>query len=388
MSVLRLLLNGSYRSARRAEGAGQYRRAAALYAEADAPEDAANALLLHAARSEILEDRIAAWRDALRWLPADHPRRAEVQTRIGRTVLEDARLRGVLGRADRERVTDAARRLERAGQWRDAAAAWELLEATDEVARCLEQAGDVERLERLLETRGAREGRERRVRKLVNDYEMDMRTGARLDARRALREALGETPEDESLVQTLRRLEARLPEPGRVELDVDGRRILIVARTPAVVGRADADVALRGASVSRRHTALEREGDELVIRDLGSRNGTHVEGVPVEGELRAHGPTRIGLGDDVLLEVTPASKASVHLVVDRGIDRGWEVWIGEPVESPAELPARFTFPEGQATVTGHPGCEVWLSSQRCVAPVTLLEGDVLTVGDRRVEVRG
>jgi pSer/pThr/pTyr-binding forkhead associated (FHA) protein len=34
-------------------------------------------------------------------------------------------------------------------------------------------------------------------------------------------------------------------------------------------------------SVSRRHARITRRGDEFVLEDLGSFNGTHVEGVPV-----------------------------------------------------------------------------------------------------------
>jgi hypothetical protein len=34
-------------------------------------------------------------------------------------------------------------------------------------------------------------------------------------------------------------------------------------------------------TVSRRHARITRRGDEFVLEDLGSFNGTHVEGVPV-----------------------------------------------------------------------------------------------------------
>jgi pSer/pThr/pTyr-binding forkhead associated (FHA) protein len=49
-----------------------------------------------------------------------------------------------------------------------------------------------------------------------------------------------------------------------------------------VVGR-DKTVAASVAdeSVSRRHARITRRGDEFVLEDLGSFNGTHVDGVPV-----------------------------------------------------------------------------------------------------------
>ena len=58
-------------------------------------------------------------------------------------------------------------------------------------------------------------------------------------------------------------------------------------RDGAVLGRApscDAElaVALRASSVSRDHARIERDADSWFVVDLGSSNGTHVEGVRVK----------------------------------------------------------------------------------------------------------
>ena len=48
---------------------------------------------------------------------------------------------------------------------------------------------------------------------------------------------------------------------------------------PYVLGRhPDCDLVLGDDSVSRRHASITREGDRWLIVDLGSRNGTHVNG--------------------------------------------------------------------------------------------------------------
>src|SRR5687768_1667116 len=143
MDLLRRLFRGPYRRARAAEGAGDYRAAAALYAEAGAPEEAANALLFHAARATTLEQRLGAYQDALRWLHDEHPRRPEVELKIGLAVLEDAQRRGARTGEERARLEDAAGRLEAAGKDAEAATAYELLGRTDDVLRCLEKAGEV-----------------------------------------------------------------------------------------------------------------------------------------------------------------------------------------------------------------------------------------------------
>src|SRR5947209_2755174 len=41
--------------------------------------------------------------------------------------------------------------------------------------------------------------------------------------------------------------------------------------------------------VSRRHCLIERQGGRVTISDLGSHNGTFVNGVPVKERLLAHG---------------------------------------------------------------------------------------------------
>ncbi len=50
------------------------------------------------------------------------------------------------------------------------------------------------------------------------------------------------------------------------------------------IGRADSDIVLRQPLVSRRHAELTWEGTRHVIRDLGSRNGTWVNGARIAGQ--------------------------------------------------------------------------------------------------------
>lgn len=62
-----------------------------------------------------------------------------------------------------------------------------------------------------------------------------------------------------------------------------------------VVGRDDGlDLSLAGEStVSRRHAEIVRSGGALSVRDLGSTNGTFVNGIRIEAE------TPLTLGDTV-----------------------------------------------------------------------------------------
>ena len=83
-----------------------------------------------------------------------------------------------------------------------------------------------------------------------------------------------------------------------------GRRLQI--ESELTLGRVGADVALEDDEVSRRHAMIRLDGDGLVIDDLGSLNGTWVNGVRIaKARPLAVGDTiRIG---ETAIEVTPES---------------------------------------------------------------------------------
>jgi hypothetical protein len=64
------------------------------------------------------------------------------------------------------------------------------------------------------------------------------------------------------------------------------------------VGRAPScDCLVPEESVSRRHAELCREGERWTLRDLGSRNGTRVNGMRVIEEVEVRPGDRLTLGD-------------------------------------------------------------------------------------------
>lgn len=69
----------------------------------------------------------------------------------------------------------------------------------------------------------------------------------------------------------------------------DGRRIGILDE-PLTIGRLpDCGIQLSDRNVSRRHAQLRRQGDAVYVIDLGSTNGTKVNGVPVRQHRLAPG---------------------------------------------------------------------------------------------------
>jgi hypothetical protein len=66
----------------------------------------------------------------------------------------------------------------------------------------------------------------------------------------------------------------------------------------ALLGRGDgADIRLEDTFASSRHARLVPEGDVIVLEDLGSTNGTYLNGEPLHGPQPLHVGDRIKIGD-------------------------------------------------------------------------------------------
>ena len=66
----------------------------------------------------------------------------------------------------------------------------------------------------------------------------------------------------------------------------------------ALLGRGDqADIRLEDGFASSRHARLVPQGDVMVLEDLGSTNGTYLNGEPLRGPQPLHAGDRIRIGD-------------------------------------------------------------------------------------------
>ena len=66
----------------------------------------------------------------------------------------------------------------------------------------------------------------------------------------------------------------------------------------ALLGRGDqADIVLEDSFASSRHARLVPHGDVIVLEDLGSTNGTYLNGEPLRGPQPLHPGDRIRIGD-------------------------------------------------------------------------------------------
>ncbi len=122
---------------------------------------------------------------------------------------------------------------------------------------------------------------------------------------KAARDALADIPLDGSTVVfageglDAERQEERAHYLVIVSGDVPGRRIAL--QDSLVIGRAEpADVVLADARVSRSHCRIAVQGSHVVVSDLGSTNGTFVDGRRVTGQARLAPGSRLRVGDCIL----------------------------------------------------------------------------------------
>jgi pSer/pThr/pTyr-binding forkhead associated (FHA) protein len=89
-----------------------------------------------------------------------------------------------------------------------------------------------------------------------------------------------------------------------------GRRVAVTGSLTIGRGR-DADLVLADELVSRRHAQVAPDGPGAVVEDLGSRNGTFVNGEAI------HGLVRLRPGDQLQLGVTLVELRSTRQIAER-----------------------------------------------------------------------
>jgi sigma-B regulation protein RsbU (phosphoserine phosphatase) len=93
---------------------------------------------------------------------------------------------------------------------------------------------------------------------------------------------------------------------GMIEVTIQsasgGRETFLLDGEVTRIGRsADNEISLPDQWLSRRHAEIRVEENAYHLIDLGSRNGTRLNGKPLQGKTQLHPGDRIGLGDYVVI---------------------------------------------------------------------------------------
>ena len=351
MAFLRRLLSGDYRRAVAAEAAGDYGEAARHYALCGEREKVAEMHLLRAERGGEAGPAIDELRDGLRWADPGTAARKKVARALGQRLLARAKTEGASTVRDQAAVREAAALLEEGGDHREAGAALELIGDDEAASRAYERGGLLEEMEEALARERFRRRRADRVRDAFATYQQALATGDRDGAIEALRNAEASADDKGEYRRLREELESRRLAAGTLTLLLPAGRRLLCASAPEIrLGRdPEAHFTLRGAGVSRAHATLRVDGPTFLLRDSGSRSGTWLSNLRVDGEVPLSGTGRLRLGDDCELDF--AATTHLRLEVVRGMDRG-AVLLALVPDHPLDLslegvPARLRFDAGR-----------------------------------------
>jgi adenylate cyclase len=97
-----------------------------------------------------------------------------------------------------------------------------------------------------------------------------------------------------------------------IQIRQPGRRPLFVElREPLEIGRECDGILIADGQASRRHANLAPRGDTVVVEDLGSTNGTHLDGNPIASAVVLMPGAVMQVGDTTL-ELVPSPSAAVR----------------------------------------------------------------------------
>ncbi len=87
-----------------------------------------------------------------------------------------------------------------------------------------------------------------------------------------------------------------------------------------VIGRQGSDVTIDDLELSRRHVVVRRHANRLQVEDLGSSNGTYVDGARIEEPTLLGGGAKIRIGATVLVVEGVLPVQSTEAIERSGVD--------------------------------------------------------------------
>jgi hypothetical protein len=297
--------------ARTAELRGELAQAAALFAEAGRLDEASRVMILRGDGEADPAARLRHYVQARATAPPGSDALTRAQRKHALLVLALAESE-IATSSLKQDLLDAARVLEAIGEPAQAAEAYARAGDVEGEARALTRAGDVDKLDALLVGQQGRDRESLAGREAHEEIAALLASGRRREA-----VAMALASGDEAVRERGRGLEQRRVAGDVVGLWLAGREMKMVLGAEVVIGRV-APIAIASAALSRQHLRVSRRGDDVVVRDLGSRNGTLLRGLALAGEATVGEGIELRLGKEVPLVVRPAPELPGAVALEIG----------------------------------------------------------------------
>jgi hypothetical protein len=339
---MRRMFSADYRAAVAAEAAGDVEQAAERYALAGEYAGAVRMHLARAARAPTRLGELGALRDALRWAGDDPALRRQAAAALGKALWEAVRAEGIATERDRAKVREAADLLVIGGAHSLAGEALETIHDHLAAANAYSAGGLVEKLELALAKDDAAQHAVHEETDAFAGYQTAMRIGRRDgdEARAELVRAIAAATSGAAGAggaaggeyrRLLDHLDAALLSSGKLELKRRGKPVIVACAAQRIVLGRDplCDLTLRAGGVSRQHAEIEHSDGGFALRDLDSRNGTSLAGLPLAGRVPLVATGQFGLGDECAIDFE-VSAGALLLRIRGGLDRGVALIAGAP----------------------------------------------------------
>lgn len=96
---------------------------------------------------------------------------------------------------------------------------------------------------------------------------------------------------------------------GHPILEIDGQQYLLTGAVTVIGRGGDSDIILEDAGVSRHHLELSVDGDLMSATDLGSTNGTWVDGRRIKTPVEVGDGSQVRIGRTTMTILLPASQS-------------------------------------------------------------------------------
>ena len=321
---MRRMFSADYRAAVAAEASGDVELAAERYALAGEYAGAVRMHLARAARAPTRLGELGALRDAMRWAGDEPALRRQAAAALGKALWESVRAEGIATERDRAKVREAADLLVIGEAHALAGEALETINDHLAAANAYSAGGLVERMEAALAKDDAALHAVHEETDAFAGYQTAMRVGRRDEARSELVRAIGAANAAAEYRRLLDRLDTAMLTAGKLELKRRGKPLIVACAVPRIVLGRDplCDLALRAGGVSRQHAEIEHTGEAFTLRDLDSRNGTSLAGLPLAGRVPLVGTGQFGLGDECAIDFEVATGGALVLRIRGGLDGG------------------------------------------------------------------
>jgi DNA-binding winged helix-turn-helix (wHTH) protein len=169
----------------------------------------------------------------------------------------------------------------------------------------------------LLQKRGKLVSREMLLEQVWGDVVVGQETLSRTVTE--IRQALGDDADAPQYIETVPRLGYKFVAAVTRSRRASSPTVFVVHRYKEyplpegehILGRGpDAAVRLYAPLISRHHARIRVRGDQVTLEDLGSKNGTLVNGQRVHGTIDLHAGDTIHVGDEVLVVGTASDSTA------------------------------------------------------------------------------